>query len=192
MSAPAVGPRMPRPWPRVAGRALVAVVGWKNSGKTTLVERLIAEFTRQGLVVASVKHSHHAFAIDDGATDSARHRRAGARQVAVVSNARWALLSELGEAPEPSLEDILARMGPADIVVVEGYKGRDIPKIEARRRDGRPGPPLAAGDPWVVAVATDHATGDAETTAAGPVPVLDLDDIAGLAAFVLTGMGLDR
>ena len=112
---------------------VIGIVGWKKSGKTTLVARLIEEFTRRGLKVATVKHAHHDFQIDDEETDSARHRRAGAAQVAVVSARRWALIGELGDAPEPDLAEVIGWLGPCDLVIVEGYKSAAIPKIEARR-----------------------------------------------------------
>ncbi len=95
--------------PLVASHSpLIGIVGWKNSGKTTLVTRLVSELTSRGLDVATIKHAHHAFQIDDGDTDSARHRRAGAGQVAVVSQARWAVVRELRTEPEPSLEQIIS------------------------------------------------------------------------------------
>ena len=119
---------------RAAGSApIIGIAGWKKSGKTTLAVRLIEEFTRRGLAVATIKHAHHNFQIDDAETDSARHRRAGAAQVAVVSAKRWALINELGGAPEPGLADMIARLGPCDLVIVEGYKSAAIPKIEVRR-----------------------------------------------------------
>ena len=121
---------------------------------------LIAEFTRRGLKVASVKHAHHDFQIDDAATDSARHRRAGAAQVAIVSSSRWAVVTELRDAPEPSLRDVLDKLEPCDLVLVEGYKSAPIPKIEARRREGHAGPPLAGEHPMVVAIASDHEVTD--------------------------------
>ena len=108
---------------------VIGVAGWKNSGKTTLVERLIAELTRRGFKVATVKHAHHNFQIDDAETDSARHRRAGAAQVAIVSPRRWALVRELGGAPEPSLEEVIGRLDPCDLVIVEGYKA--APEVDA-------------------------------------------------------------
>jgi molybdopterin-guanine dinucleotide biosynthesis protein B len=117
-------PRPSRPIP------IVGIAGWKKSGKTTLTVRLVEEFTRRGLKVATVKHAHHEFQIDDGDTDSARHRRAGAAQVAVVSGRRWALMTELRGAPEPNFEEVIAALGPADLIIVEGYKSAPIPKIE--------------------------------------------------------------
>jgi molybdopterin-guanine dinucleotide biosynthesis adapter protein len=157
---------------------LIGIVGWKNSGKTTLVCALVAEFRRRGLDVATIKHAHHAFDIDDGNTDSARHRRAGAGQVAVVSQSRWAVVRELHNSPEPSLEEIIARLEPCDLIVVEGYKRAPIPKIEARRTAAGDRAPLAATDRHVIAIAADHPV------AATALPVFRLDDIAGIADFV--------
>jgi molybdopterin-guanine dinucleotide biosynthesis adapter protein len=157
---------------------VIGIAGWKNSGKTTLACSLVAEFTRRGLRVATVKHAHHAFTIDDGPTDSARHRRAGAAQVAVVSAARVAVIEELGDGAEPPLGEIIARLQPCDLIVVEGYKRAGIPKIEARRSAQLEKRPLAEGDPWVRAVAADHPVAESR------LPVFGLDDIAGLADFI--------
>lgn len=165
---------------------VIGIAGWKNSGKTTLAERLIAEFTRRGLAVASVKHAHHAFRIDDEQTDSARHRRAGAQQVAIVAGSRWALVRELRDEPEPDLGAILAKLDPCDLVLVEGYKRAAIPKIEARRAVTTSREPLAPHDPNVIAIAADHAVEGAG------VPAFALDDIAGLATFVLERIGAPK
>jgi molybdopterin-guanine dinucleotide biosynthesis protein B len=162
---------------------VIGIAGWKNSGKTTLATRLIAELTSRGFRIASVKHAHHAFQIDDGATDSARHRRAGAAQVAIVSAGRWALVSELAGTPEPALADIIGRLDPCDLVIVEGYKGAAIPKIETRRRAAARETPLAETDPNVIAIAADHAV-DGQG-----LPVLALDDAAGIADFVIAAVG---
>ena len=168
-----------------AGAApVIGIAGWKKSGKTTLAERLIAEFTRRGLRVASIKHAHHDFQIDDAATDSARHRRAGAGQVAIVSGTRWAVVTELRGAPEPALEEVAARLGPCDLVIVEGYKSAAIPKIEVRRTDAAGRRPLADGDPSVIAVAADHAADGAGR------PVLALDDVEAIADFVAAALAL--
>jgi molybdopterin-guanine dinucleotide biosynthesis protein B len=163
---------------------VIGIAGWKNSGKTTLAVRLIAELTARGFKVASVKHAHHAFQIDEGETDSARHRRAGAAQVAIVSAGRWALVSELAGAPEPSLAAVIARLDPCDLVIVEGYKRAPIPKIEVRRRAAASATPLAERDPHVIAIAADHPVDG------GGVPVLALDDIAAIADLVLAASGL--
>ncbi len=168
------------------GTPVIGVAGWKNSGKTTLVERLIAEFTRRGLKVATVKHAHHSFQIDDEATDSARHRRAGAAQVAIVSSARWAIVNELRDAPEPGLQDVLDRLDPCDLILVEGYKTALIPKIEARRREGRGGRPLAEEDPNVIAIACDHEINGST------LPCFALDDISAIADFILKTAGMRK
>jgi molybdopterin-guanine dinucleotide biosynthesis protein B len=158
---------------------VIGIAGWKSSGKTTLVVRLVAELVRRGWRVATVKHAHHDFQIDDAETDSARHRRAGAQEVAIVSPARWAVVHELREEAEPSLEEVLARLSPADLVIVEGYKREPIPKIEVRRADQSSKEPLAGSDPNVIAIAADHPlTGES-------VPVFALDDIAAIADFVV-------
>jgi molybdopterin-guanine dinucleotide biosynthesis adapter protein len=165
---------------------VIGVAGWKNSGKTTLVTRLVAELTRRGFRIATVKHAHHNFQIDDAETDSARHRRAGAVQVAVVSARRWAVVRELAGEPEPSLQEMIARLDPCDLVIVEGYKAAPILKIETRRSAGVRETPLADADPNVVAVAADHAC-----EAAGR-PVLALDDVAGIADLLVETMALTR
>jgi molybdopterin-guanine dinucleotide biosynthesis protein B len=162
---------------------VIGIVGWKKSGKTTLVVRLIEEFTRRGLSVATVKHAHHAFQIDDGETDSARHRRAGAVAVAIVSAERWALVSELKGAPEPALEDVIARLGPRDLILVEGYKAAAIPKIEVRRTASVSREPLAATDPHVIAIAADFEVEEAR------LPVFALDDVAAIADFIIATLG---
>lgn len=157
---------------------VIGIAGWKKSGKTTLTVRLVEEFTRRGLKVATVKHAHHAFQIDDGETDSARHRRAGAKQVAIVSSRRWAIVNELDGAPEPSFDEVISWLEPCDLVVVEGYKSAPIPKIEARRLQSLTKRPLAPEDPMIVAIASDHAVEGAT------VPVFSLDDIASIADFI--------
>jgi molybdopterin-guanine dinucleotide biosynthesis protein B len=160
------------------------ITGWKNSGKTTLTERLVAELTRRGRRVATVKHAHHDFDIDKQGTDSFRHRQAGACEVAIVSNRRWALMHELQGEDEPALATILARLSPCDLILVEGYKRESHLKIEARRREAKSKEPLAATDPHIVAIAADHAQ-PGET-----LPVFDLDDIATMADFVEQATGL--
>jgi molybdopterin-guanine dinucleotide biosynthesis protein B len=157
---------------------VIGIAGWKNSGKTTLTVRLVEEFTRRGYRVATVKHAHHDFQVDEGQTDSARHRRAGAAEVTVVSSRRWATIHELGDEPEPTLEQVLERVSPADLVIVEGYKREAIPKIEVRRRDSRTREPIADADRHVIAIASDH---DAD---GGGLPVVDLDDVAGIADLI--------
>jgi molybdopterin-guanine dinucleotide biosynthesis adapter protein len=165
---------------------IIGIAGWKKSGKTTLAERLIAEFTQRGFKVATVKHAHHNFQIDDAETDSARHRRAGASQVAIVSRGRWALVKELDGEPEPDLAEVVAWLVPCDLIIVEGYKSAPIPKIEARRCEARGQEPLADNDPSVIAIAADHAADGRGR------PVFSLDDIVGLADFIAKSVGLQK
>ncbi len=159
---------------------IIGIAGWKNSGKTTLAERLVAEFTRRGLRVATLKHAHHSFEVDTADTDSARHRRAGAGQVAIVSAKRWALMTELADAAEPSLAAIIAMLAPCDLILVEGYKSEPIAKIEVRRAGSGKGARLADSDPHVIAIAADDV--HAHT---GALPVFHLDQISAIADFVL-------
>lgn len=170
--------------PIAGSTPVIGIAGWKKSGKTTLAERLIAEFRGRGFRIASVKHAHHDFRIDDAETDSARHRRAGAAQVAIVSARRWALVTELQGAPEPDLAQVIARLGPCDLVVVEGYKSAPIPKIEVRRSAAFGTEPLADRDPCVIAIAADHAVEGRGR------PVFRLDDVAAIADFVAGAIGL--
>ncbi len=160
------------------GTPVIGIAGWKKSGKTTLTVQLVAEFTRRGFTVATIKHAHHKFDVDTSDADSARHRRAGAGQVAVVSPERWALIKELGAEPEPDFADVVAMLDPCDLIIVEGYKSAPIAKIEARRTASFTKGAIAPADPRVIAVATDHATD------AGGLPVYALDDVAGLADLI--------
>lgn len=159
------------------------VAGWKNTGKTTLMSRLVAEFAGRGLRVAAVKHAHHEAQVDTPGTDSYRHRAAGAAQVILSGPRRWALMTELGDGAEPSLAELLARLDPCDLVLVEGYKTAPHPKIEAHRPEaGRP--LLAPGNATVRAIASTLPATD-PIFAGLAVPVLSLDDVARIADFIL-------
>lgn len=160
------------------------VAGWKNSGKTTMTERLVAELSGRGWTIATVKHAHHDADVDHEGTDSYRHRRAGAREVALVTGRRWALMHELRDEPEPSLADILERLSPCDLVLVEGYKREGHAKLELRRSGAKETTPLAPGDPGIVAIAADIPV------AASGLPVFGIDDIAAIADFIERVMGL--
>ncbi|MEL6482370.1 MAG: molybdopterin-guanine dinucleotide biosynthesis protein B [Pseudomonadota bacterium] len=164
------------------------VVGWKNAGKTTLVERLVAEIVSRGFSVSTLKHTHHGVDVDRPGKDSHRHRQAGANQVILASSARWALMTELRGEPEPPLEALVAKLDPVDLVIVEGYKRDRHPKIEAWRAET--GQPLIAReDETVRAIATT-----APLEALGPdrpdLPVIALDDVAAIADFLLADVGL--
>ncbi|MBN9670287.1 molybdopterin-guanine dinucleotide biosynthesis protein B [Roseibium aggregatum] len=154
------------------------ITGWKNSGKTRLMASLVREFTARGLKVSTVKHAHHNFDIDHPETDSYRHREAGACEVALVSGRRWALMHELRDENEPPLPEILARLAPCDLILIEGYKRESHFKIEARRLETADRGALAPADPGILAVASDHELPD-ET-----LPVFHLDDIPALADFI--------
>ncbi len=158
------------------------ITGWKDSGKTGLVERLVAEITGRGFSVSTLKHAHHATEIDHPGRDSYRHRQAGAREVLVASPIRWALMHELRGAPEPPLVELLKKLGPADLILIEGYKRESHPKIEAHR--AATGRALLAGEnPTIRAVASD-AVPDID------LPLFDLDDTAAIADFILSEVGL--
>lgn len=158
------------------------VIGWKNSGKTSLMERLVAEITARGFSVSTVKHVHHDVDLDQPGKDTYRHRQAGAREVVLASKDRFALMVE-HRGPEPDLAAVLARLAPVDLVLVEGYKRDSHRKVEVWRHET--GQPLIqTGDPLVRAVATDDAD------LALPVPVLDLNDTAAVADFILSEVGL--
>ena len=162
---------------------VLGIVGWKNSGKTTLVEALIREMTGRGFRLSSVKHAHHAFDIDVPGKDSYRHRQAGAQEVLVVSGQRWALMHERTGQAQSSLEDLLAKLAPCDLVIVEGYKDGPHPKIEVARFFREEGL-IADRDSLVMAVATDHPT------VAGSHKTLPLNDVAAIADFVAAKLAL--
>ncbi len=162
---------------------VIGVAGFKNAGKTTLVEKLVTELTRRGYGISTVKHAHHSFDIDHEGRDSFRHRKAGASEVAVVSLHRWAIIHELRDEEPPPLEGILAKLAPCDLVIVEGYKRDSHDKIEVRNVE-LAHPKLAGEDPTVVAVAANGPVPDT------PVPVFDRDDVSALASFIETHMRL--
>jgi len=157
------------------------IIGWKNAGKTGLVERLVTTITAQGFSVSTVKHVHHDVDLDQPGKDTHRHRQAGAREVVLASRHRFALMVEHRGA-EPDLSAVLARLTPVDLVLVEGYKRDAHRRLEVWRSET--GQPLIQpGDPLVRAVATDAAL-------TLPVPVLNLNDTAAVAAFILAEVGL--
>ena len=164
---------------------LFGIVGWKNSGKTTLTSRLIAELTRRGVKVAAVKHAHHGFDVDQPGRDSYKFREAGAREIAVVSSRRVAIMHELRDEAEPALEDVLERLEGSDLILIEGFKRHDHPKIEARRREAVQQDPMGEDVPGIVAIASDH---EVET---GDLPVYALDDVKGLADLILRHTGIE-
>jgi len=161
---------------------LFGVVGWKNAGKTGLMERLVTEITGRGHSVSTVKHAHHTFDVDHPGKDSHRHRVAGATEVLLASRNRFALMHELRDTEEPTLADLLTKLAPVDLVLIEGYKRDAHPKVEAHRAETG-NPLIAPDDPTVRAVASDTPL-DLDR------PVFDLNDTNAIADFILTEVGL--
>jgi len=157
---------------------IFGLAGWSGSGKTTLMTALIPELVCRGVSVSTLKHAHHAFDVDQPGKDSWRHRQAGAREVMISSQNRWALMHELRGAPEPTFDELVRRMSPVDLLLVEGFKRHPHPKIEVYRPSlGKP--LLHPEDPLVVAIASD------ETLPGVRLPWLPLSDASAVATFIL-------
>jgi len=156
--------------------------GWSGSGKTTLIEKLIPLFVGRGLKVSLIKHAHHTFDVDQPGKDSYRHRHAGCAEVLVSSSRRWALVHELRGAAEPGFGELLERLSPCDLVLIEGFKREHIPKLEVFRSVTNE-PLLHPEDRDIVAIASDQRQ---ETT----LPQFDLDDASGIATFILRHVGV--
>lgn len=164
---------------------VVGIAGWSGSGKTTLIERILPHLTAGGLRVSTIKHAHHRFDIDKPGKDSWRHREAGASEVVVLSGGRWVLMHELRDEPEPSLTELLARMAPVDVILLEGFKRLPVPKIEVWRAEvGKP--LLAPEDPDIRAIAAQGVP------AVTGIPVLPLDDVGAIADCVRRLACLDQ
>ena len=164
---------------------IFGLAGWSGSGKTTLMTLLIPELVSRGVTVSTLKHAHHSFDVDQPGKDSWRHRQAGAGEVMITSQNRWALMHELRGAPEPSLDELVARMSPVDLLLIEGFKRHPHPKIEIYRPSlGKP--PLHPEDPFIVAIASD------EMLTRPALPLLPLSDVGAIAAFILGHEGQDR
>ena len=161
---------------------IYGVTGWKNSGKTGLMERLVAEFTARGFSVSTIKHAHHSFDVDYAGKDSFRHRVAGAKEVLLVSRNRLALMHELRQEKEPTLTSLLKKLSAVDLVLIEGYKTDRHPKIESHRKEtGKD--LIALSDDTIRAVASND----------NPIldkPIFDLDDTASIADFIQVETGL--
>ncbi len=151
--------------------------GFSGSGKTTLVEQLIPRFVKRNLKVSLIKHAHHTFDVDQPGKDSYRHRHAGATEILVTSSRRWVLMHELRGEPEPAFEEQVRHLSPCDLLLVEGFKYAPIPKLEVWREETGEAL-LHPNDPHIVAVASDRKV---ETR----LPLLDLNDIDAIAAFIL-------
>lgn len=157
---------------------VIGLAGWSGAGKTTLLAKLIPTLRARSLRVATIKHAHHAFDVDQPGKDSHLHRMAGAGEVIVSSSRRWVQIHEVGDGPETTLAQLLARLSPCDLVLVEGFKREAHPKIEVFR-EANDRPPLHPQDARIVAVASDRPFAQAG------IPVIALDDVAGIADAVL-------
>lgn len=164
---------------------IFGLAGWSGAGKTSLMVRLLPELTGRGLAVSTMKHAHHAFDVDVPGKDSYEHRQAGAAEVLVTSANRWVLMHELRGAPEAQMEELIARMTPVDLLLIEGFKHHAHDKLEVfRRAVGKP--LLCVSDSRVVAVASDGPVPEAR------VPVVALDDTRAIADFIAAHCGLAR
>lgn len=169
-------------WPQTCRRPLVGFAAWSGTGKTTLLEAVIPRLREAGLRLALVKHAHHAFDVDHPGKDSHKLRKAGADQVLVTSGQRWALMQEREEERDPVLAEEIARLDQdsIDLLLVEGFRSEQFPKIELLRETGRDRPPLFHSDDAIIAVAT---AGDQQVDTA--LPQLSMDDPDGVARFIL-------
>lgn len=155
---------------------MIGLAGWSGAGKTTLLTRVIPLFVARGLRVSTIKHAHHSFDVDVPGKDSWQHREAGASEVMVSSGRRFALMRELRGEPELTLPELLAKMSPVDLLIVEGFKADRHPKVEVHRA-ANDKPFLHPRDSAIVGLATD-----APPTA--DIPTIHLDDIVGIAAMM--------
>jgi molybdopterin-guanine dinucleotide biosynthesis protein B len=157
---------------------IFGLAGWSGSGKTTLIVNLIPELVGRGLSVSTMKHAHHDFDIDQPGKDSYEHRKAGAREVMISASKRWALMHEVRNEGEPCVDDLIARLTPVDLLLVEGFKWHAHAKIEIHRPIlGKP--LLQNDDPHIIAVASDQNIENLS------VPVFDLNNIIGIADFII-------
>jgi molybdopterin-guanine dinucleotide biosynthesis protein B len=157
---------------------IIGLAGWSGSGKTTLLAKVIPRLVTRGLTVSTVKHAHHRFDVDTPGKDSHTHRMAGATEVMVASARRWALMHELRDQAEPAIYELLCRMAPVDLVLIEGFKEALYAHIEVYRREVDK-PPFHRENPHVVGVASDTPFPDAGR------PVVDIDDVDAVVALIL-------
>src|SRR6185437_11043633 len=160
------------------GACVLGIAGWSGAGKTTLITKLIPCLAARGIRIATIKHAHHAFDVDQPGKDSYEHRKAGAFEVIVSSARRWVQMHEVGEGTEATLPELLRRLSPCDLVLVEGFKMERHPKLEVYRAEvGKT--PLHPEDRRIVAIASDQAFPGAG------IPVVDINDIAAVADMVM-------
>jgi molybdopterin-guanine dinucleotide biosynthesis adapter protein len=164
---------------------IIGLTGWSGSGKTTLLAKIIPRLVARGLTVSTVKHAHHGFDVDRPGKDSHTHRMAGATEVMVASGRRWALMHELRDAPEPTIYELLTKMSPVDLVLIEGFKWAHHARIEVYRSEvGKP--PFHPENSHVAGIVSDTPFPDAGR------PVVDIDDVEGVVALILaTAESLD-
>jgi molybdopterin-guanine dinucleotide biosynthesis protein B len=166
-----------RPSPAVFG-----IAGWSGSGKTSLLEKLIPVLVQGGLKVSTLKHAHHQAETDTPGKDSWRHREAGAHEVLLVTGSRWALMHELRGEPEPGMAEMLKRLSPCDLVLVEGFKREAIPKLEVHRQ--------ALGKPWLYPEDALIGAAASDVPPSGKLRHFELDDIAGIASYIRETTGV--
>lgn len=167
----------------ISGMKLFGLAGWSGSGKTTLMVRLLPELVGRGLSVSTVKHAHHNFEIDRPGKDSYEHREAGATEVMITGGRRWALMHEIRDKAEPGVPDLVRHMTPVDLLMIEGFKSDEHPKLEVyRSATGKP--LICRDDPKIVAVASDEKLNGLK------IPQLDLNDIPAIADFIIGYCGL--
>lgn len=167
----------------IGPKHIIGIIGWSGSGKTSLLSDLLPVLIAKGFTVSTMKHTHHDFDMDQPGKDSYRHREAGAQEVLLTSRKRWALLHELRDAPEYEMDELIAKMAPVDILLIEGFKSHSYPKIEVNRPSlGKK--LLCRTDESVVALATDESVDDVG------VPLLDLNNIDAIADFIVEYLNL--
>ena len=162
---------------------ILGLGGWSGSGKTTLLAKLIPELVRRGITISTMKHAHHGFDLDQPGKDSHVHRTAGATEVLISSEKRWALMHELRGAPEPNAAELIRHMSPVDLLLIEGFKREPHDKLEIHRAENGK-PLLSTDDPTYVAILSDGPVNGTK------LPVLDLNDIPAIADFIVAHCGL--
>lgn len=170
---------------------VLGISGWSGCGKTTLIETLIPKLRSRGLRVSTLKHAHHEVDLETPGKDTWRHREAGAHETMLVTGRRWALLRELRDDPEPSLAELLPRLESVDLVLVEGWKRNDYPKLEVWRLIDDNKAPCFPNDPTIIAIASDPVL-DVNLHGRPELPAFSLNDADGIVDFVLHFMSASK